>query len=214
MARQKSARAVLTHERIVEAALALLEEGGLDEFSMRALARRLEVAPMTVYGYYPDQTALFNAVVDQVATALRPPPADVPWRERLVDLFGQLHRVLVRHPFMVQIRLHQPMHSPGALLFEEVALQILRSAGFPPDEAAWGYRTLFVYSFGQASFSVPAARLDQHRREAMAALVQLPPEGFPAVTAATNSILDSLDGDALFEYGLNLILDALQTRLA
>lgn len=212
MATQK-ARALLTNDRIVEAALALLDEHGIDEFSMRGLARRLEVAPMTVYGYFRDQSALFNAVVDHVAADLRPPPAGAPWRERLVDLFGQLHGVLVRYPFMVQIRLRQPMHSPGALRFEEVALQILHSAGFPPDEAAWAYRTLFVYSFGQASFSVPAARLDQRRREALAALVQLPPEDFPAVTAAMDSILHSLDGDALFDYGLSLILDALQARL-
>lgn len=213
MTTSRSARVRLTHRQIVETAVAELAAGGIDGFSMRGLARRLDVAPMTVYGYFADQASLFNAVVDHLATELRPPSPDAPWRERLADLFGQLHEFLVRYPFMVQIRLRQPMHSPGALHFEEVAFEILQSAGFPPEETAWAYRTLFVYSFGQASFSVPAGELEQERRDALAALVRLPPAEYPAVLAGAGSILDSLDGDALFEYGLTLILDALEARL-
>jgi AcrR family transcriptional regulator len=125
----------LTEERIVAAALTLIDADGIDALSMRKLAAALDVNPMSLYHHVANKAALLSAVIRRVAAALRlPGPADGTWQQRLrllAEAFRDLsraHRDLVRHAFT----------SPGFLQGESVLWRALRAilddAGVPDDD--------------------------------------------------------------------------------
>src|SRR5437764_1408809 len=129
-------RRKLSHDAILRAAWEVLDQGGLGAFSMRRLAAALGVAPMTLYGYFSDRDALLDAVLDHGAGTLVVAPSEGPWHARLRALIARLHRQLVAHPFVVELRFRRPILNVGALHFTEAGLSILVEAGFEPDEAA------------------------------------------------------------------------------
>ncbi len=119
---------------------------------------------------------------------------------------------LARHPALVELRLRRPILRPDALRFSEAALGILNVAGMPLPEAARCFRLLFTYTLGFLALS-PAERFPTARAEARAALSALDPAAFPNLTAAADAAVEAMGGDEQFLHGLELILDAIATRL-
>lgn len=213
MARRTDPRTKLSHDQVIRAAWAVLDREGLAGFTMRGLAEHVGVAPMTLYGYFPDKDALLDAVLDFGADELIVSSPVGPWRDRLRELLSILHRQLVAHPFVVELRLRRPILNPGAMRFTEAGLSILQTAGFDPDAAARAFRPLFIYTFGSAAFAAPGDASAQ-RRKAWAALAALEAQEFPAVTASASALVDVLSGDEQFAYGLDRLLDGLEVELA
>lgn len=201
----------LSREALARLALELADREGLEAVSMRRLAQELGVGVMTLYGYLRDKDELLDAIVDMAVEEVRLPGATGPWRVRIKHLLWEIRRVLARHPAGIRIRLTRPMISPGALRTTESAMVILGQAGFSRSEAARGYRTLFLYTFGFASFSDPK-NAKEVQDISVRVVRQLPPDAYPAVTAAATELAQTMGGDAQFEYGLELILDSLELR--
>lgn len=87
----------LSRDRILDAALELLAEGGLGGLTMRALARRLRIDPMAMYHYFADKDALLAAAAERSFASLRPRmPAAGDWRARLRVLARAYLRTLHR----------------------------------------------------------------------------------------------------------------------
>jgi TetR/AcrR family transcriptional regulator, tetracycline repressor protein len=198
---------------IAREALAMLDEEGLDALSMRRLADRLGVGTMTLYGYVRSKDELLDAAVGAATEDYEPVPTDGGVRERLRAHVQAVRRMLERHPSLAQLRARQPIVQAPAFGMTERGMQILLDAGFPPDEAARLFRVLFVYQFGSALFG-PDEPPPEQRRRVRAALLMLPEDAFPAVTSATEEIVASIGGREQFEFGLELILDAIEARAA
>ncbi len=180
---------------------------------MRNLADRLGVGTMTLYGYFASKDELLEAMV---ATATEDAPAitvgDGTWKDQLANLMRGVRATLAEHPTGVQLRLQRPLLSPAALRVTETAMRIMNQAGFTPLQAAGAYRTMFVYTFGFASFNPSEADAEAKRR-ARAALAALPEAEFPALVAASAEAVDAMGGDEQFEFGLALLLDGMETAL-
>jgi len=206
-------RARLSREDVAAAALAVLDREGFDSLSMRRVAQELGVGTMTLYGYFRDKSELLDAVMD-AAVGERPPAAvgGGGWREQLEALVLTARDNLLRHPGLVQIRVRQPVLRPEALRFAEAGMRILGEAGFEPAEAARAFRLLFTYTFGFAAFSPPDAA-GEHRAAARVAIASLPPEHYPALTAAAEEAAAAMGGEEAFRYGLETVLDGLEARL-
>jgi AcrR family transcriptional regulator len=202
-------RAKLTRAQVVAVAWQLLDADGLESFTIRRLAAALDVAPMTVYGYFSNKDSLLDAVLEAGSGELRLPSGSGPWRAQLRALFIELHRVLAAHPFVVQLRERRSIMGPGVLRFTEAGLQLLHQAGFPLEEAARAFRSLFIYTFGYASFSPGAEDLEASRRRGLAVIADLPAEEYPAITEAALPLAATLAGDEQYEYGLDRLLDGL-----
>jgi AcrR family transcriptional regulator len=168
---------------------------------------------MTIYGYVRGKEDLLDAMVDAAVEDVEPAPGGGSWRDQLRELARTAHAMLVRHPALVQVRLRQPVLRPESLRFGEAALGILHAAGFDSREAAQAFRLLFTFVFGFAGLS-PERTVDETRRRTAAALAGLPPEDFPNLTRAAVEATAAMAGDDQFEYGLERILDGLETRLA
>jgi TetR/AcrR family transcriptional regulator, tetracycline repressor protein len=206
-------RTGLSREEVASAALVLLDREGLEALSMRRLAKELGVGTMTLYGYFRSKEELLDAVVDLAVAEQELPALEGPWRERLWRLAKAARSNLARHPGLVHIRAVQPVLRPEALRMAEIGMGILEDAGFEPAEAAKGFRLLFTYTLGFTLFS-PETAEEQAREAAQKALSELPPEYYPRLLAAVDEAADAMAGDAVFDYGLERILDGFEARLA
>lgn len=212
---KQQTRGRLSRDQVASAALALADEDGLEALSMRALADRLGVGTMTLYGYFRNKDELLDAVVD---AAMGEGEGEAPavkgdWKEQLRGLVLHARWNLLQHPSLVELRVRRPVLRPEALRFSETALSILRGAGFDVREATAAFRLLFTYTFGFAALS-PAESTEDDRRAALAALASLPPDDYPALTEARHEASRAMGGEEVFEYGLDRILDGLEARIA
>ena len=203
----------LSRERVAAAALAFLDSHGLDGFSMRRLARELDVGTMTLYHYFPSRRDLLDAVVEIAFTEDDPSTLEGSWRDRLRSLSRAGRAALSRHPGVAEIRARQPILQPDALRFSEHALEALEAAGFERDEAVKAFRLVFTYTLGFAILSPEAAEAEA-RASARAALASLPPHYYPRLSEAVDEAAEAMAGDVVFDYGLERILDGLEARLA
>jgi hypothetical protein len=101
---------------------------------------------------------------------------------------------------------------PEALRFCERTMAILQDAGFDSEDAARAFRLFFTYVFGFAAFS-PAGSEESQAAQARAAMRELPPGDFPAMTAAAEHLAHAMAGQDAFDFGLDLIVAGLEARL-
>jgi TetR/AcrR family transcriptional regulator, tetracycline repressor protein len=187
----------LTEAQIVDAALKLIRKLGLENLSMRALARELGVPPMTIYNYVPSKEALRELVVNHILAEIRIPDADEgAWEERLRQLEREARRVLSRHPG-VSAQLRDGGIVEGARLAEGV-LAILRDGGFSSEAAVLCFATIYTYMTGQINLDGMATVLDGQSPRASL-------EGVAHMSQFTR--------DELFEFGFDAIIEGLKLKL-
>lgn len=201
----------LSADEVAATALELLDRDGPDGVSMRRLADELGVGTMTLYGYFRTKDELLDSVLDLAVGELPPLPAHGSPRERLRALALAFHRNLTRHPGVVRVRLERPLVRAEQFRVTEAALALLVDAGFSLAEATRAFRTLFVYVFGYAAFNPPGGDGDA-TGPGLAVIATLPPAEYPLVTEAVDELAASMAGEEQFLYGLDRILDGLETR--
>lgn len=168
----------LSESEIVAAALLLIRESGLDNLSMRALARELNVPPMTIYNYVPSKEALRELVVNHILREIRVPAVDEgTWEERLRQLERRARQVLTMHPG-VSAQLRDGGIAEGARLAEGV-LSILADGGFSSEAAVLCFATIYTFMTGQIDLDGMAAAIDgdspRASLEGVARLTQIHP---------------------------------------
>ena len=205
-------RGRLSREQVARAALAIVDEEGLEALSMRRVADDLGVGTMTLYSYVRGKDELLDAVIDAAVEDVEPFSGQGSWQDQVRELMKISRDVLTRHPGLVQIRFRRPVLRPEALRFGEAGLGILTRAGFDKLEAAHAFRLLFTYGLGFVGLS-PEHSTDEARREAAAAVALLPPDVYPNLTGAAREVSFAMAGDEAFNYGLERILDGLTARL-
>ena len=179
----------LSEHKVVEAALRVTREVGLDNLSMRALARELNVPPMTIYHYAPSREYLHALVVDDILREIKvPSPDEGDWEERLRKLHSEARRVFAEHPG-VSAHLGDGGSSQGARLADGV-LAILAEGGFSPEAAVVCFATLFTFMTGQidldamshfVTVGVSTATLDNVTSSARFSREELFERGYDAV---------------------------------
>jgi len=187
----------LSENEIVTAALRLTREVGLENLSMRALARELGVPPMTIYHYVTSKESLHTLVVDHILRDIAVPETDgASWEERLVRLLADARRVFADHPG-VSSRLGDPGTTEGTRLAKGV-LAILGDGGFAPDAAVVCFATLFTFMTGQIDLDAMA--------DAIA--VSAPSSTLEGVTRSTR-----FSRDELFALGCDAVIQGLKQTL-
>jgi AcrR family transcriptional regulator len=203
----------LSPEQIGRAGLEIVDREGLEALSMRRLADALGVGTMTLYGYVRSKDEVIDAIIDVAVALAEPAVLRGTWRDQLAALMRTRRRNLNAHPALVAIRFTRPIVRPEALRFGEAGMRILTSAGFDAEEAARAFRLLYTFVFGYAGLS-PDATTEQARRQVAVAVAGLPPDEYRALMGAAPEFSAATAGDEAFEYGLELILDGLEARLA
>src|SRR5262245_28295584 len=94
-------RAGLTRDRVLGAAVAIADDGGLDQLSMRKLAKSLGVEAMSLYNHIRNKERLLDGMVDIVFAEIESPSVEGEWREQMRNRAISTREALNRHPWAV-----------------------------------------------------------------------------------------------------------------
>jgi AcrR family transcriptional regulator len=220
-------RAPLSKERVLHAAVTLAVRDGIESLTMRKLADELGAGAMSLYHYVPNKEELLDGMVDIVFSEIEPPTTDVDWKAAKRRRAISTREVLNRHRWAVGLMESRTTPGPASLRLHNAVLGCLREAGFSIEMTihAYSVQDAYIYGFALQEKSVPfdnaeesAAVAEEQVREfaelaedrQFAALA----EEFPylAEVVAGHVAKVGYDFTTAFEYGLDLILDALEKR--
>lgn len=210
-------RGSLTREGVVDAALRIADEEGLEALTMPRLARALDAGVMTLYGYVADKDDLLLALGGRVLEELEVPAgAADDWGGRVVGYVRALRAALLRHPSLAGILAQRGLGHRRVFEHLEVCLGILRAAGFAPRAAAGAFYALLTYTLGFVLWEIPRAHAQEagaYERTWQALVDELPTRAFPVVTALSRE-LAGVASDAQFEFGLAALCAGLPREAA
>ncbi|HIZ36812.1 MAG TPA: TetR/AcrR family transcriptional regulator C-terminal domain-containing protein [Candidatus Ruania gallistercoris] len=200
-------RAGLTREKVALAGLELIDEIGLDAFSMRKLGNRLGVDPMAAYRHIRDREALFDAIAELLFAEADPEtlPWDEGWRALAREYCTRLRRVLLRHPQAVFVFATRPVRSSEAIATGVRMIEVFAAAGFTPADGLRIARSLRELTIGHA-LSLSAVELGSQTRS------RKPQRGAPNYNVLAASA-DETRIDDHFELALRAMIDGFERLL-
>jgi AcrR family transcriptional regulator len=205
-------RRPLSSARVLQAALALADEAGLEAFSMRGLARELGVVPMALYKHVANKDELLDGMVDIVFSEIELPPGDLDWRSAMRRRAISTREALKRHSWAIGM-MESRHPGPANLRNHDAVMGCLRKAGFSFTMAIHAYSVQDAYIYGFAlqerdtGFETPdsAGEAAARRAETIGAL-----ESYPYLVEIATKLPESgYDNAVEFAWGLDLILDGL-----
>lgn len=96
-------RNTLSHDAIVAEAVSMLQDGALESLTLRGLAQRLGVAPMSLYTHFSSRDDLLRAVSEYLFTLFEPPPAGDSWQDLVRNWLWANYRLFERYPVASKI---------------------------------------------------------------------------------------------------------------
>lgn len=210
-------RSPLTRERVLRAAVALADEGGIEAVSMRRLGQELGVEAMALYRHVRNKEELVDGVIDLVVGEIVPPKFDGDWRSAMRKLSLAARGVMLRHAWAPSLIVDRPTIGPATLGHIERVMAILRDGGFSLDMAHHALHVLGsrILGFTQDPFNDAAdPRPDPETAAGVARVLAIsyPNLGELALDAAHSGALRGCDDDFEFAFSLDLILDGLERR--
>lgn len=186
----------LSPEMIRVAALALIDREGLDGLSMRKLGAALGCEGMALYYYYASKDELLDAVVDELMSrvVLR---EDVSWVDALRSVASAYRQIAHEHPNAFPLLATRRFATDGTYAFLEQLFALARSQGVDDQTVARFYRVVSSYCNGFALHELAAPAPKALRKKY-------------ATVADVSAWLDPEHLDDIFEFGLELQLDALR----
>jgi AcrR family transcriptional regulator len=200
----------LTRERVVEAALHVMDTDGLEAVSMRRVAREVGVEAMSLYHHVRDKDDLIDAICARVMHDFRIGDPDAPWLERAASAAREWRRVLMLHPNVITLfsERRKPMTDIAALRPMEHALAILHEAGLSDRDAVRMFNVLGGYIMGFVMMELgqmfSAGTMDTDEPDPRE-LQQLLPPDMPRLAASLPHLLHC-EPDDQFELGLDILL--------
>lgn len=211
----------LDRERIVAAALALADEGGLEAVSLRKVAARLEAGPMRLYGFISTKEELFDLMVDEVQAEILPEERPGDWREALRVLACRTRQTALRHEWLADLLGGRPSLGPNGLAVTEAKLAALDGRA-DVDTVLRAVETVSAYVTGavrreianlRAERATGRSERDWQRASGPHVTRMLATGRFPALARAVNEAAD-VDAEETFATGLDWVLDAVAAKLA
>jgi TetR/AcrR family tetracycline transcriptional repressor len=216
-AQKRRPRGSLTRERVVDAALRLADEDGLDALTMPNLARRLGSGVMTIYGYVQNKQDLLDAIAQHGLADLQLQQPLPPDTGSVLAAWGRaMRRTLVAHPSLPMIFLSQAVIGPGIFRGIERLLGRLQQGGMTPAVGVHAIYAVLTYTTGFVAWELPRTVLQsqaQYAADWRREFASLPPEDFP-LTAGVIGDLARVAGEEQFELGLAALASGLATRIS
>ncbi|MFD5413343.1 TetR/AcrR family transcriptional regulator C-terminal domain-containing protein [Streptomyces nojiriensis] len=214
--RRKEQQPALSRAAIVAAAIRLLDAEGIEALSMRRLGTGMGAAATSLYRHVSGKDELIELVVDEVHGELEVPGAAsaAEWRDAVSRSGHSVRAMTLRHPWLASVlgRVGPARLGPNLTRTAERMLALFRTAGFPAAEADPAMKAVLSYVVGASAGE--AARLSPLARGARSG--QERPQGpRPAGEHVAGEGRDPRKlREETFDYGLQRVLDGLETRLS
>ncbi|MGK0715120.1 TetR/AcrR family transcriptional regulator [Leucobacter sp. W1153] len=211
-------RTPLSRANIVQAAAQAADNGGLAGVSMRRVGRELGVEAMSLYHHVANKDELLDALVDWVFAQIELPTPNDDWRAGMVRRAASARAVLTAHPWALGLIESRANPGPSLLTHHDAVIGCLRRGGFPVMLASHAFSVIDAYVYGFAlteqnlPFDPSASEAAGDFASEFMPLIKQYPHLAELVTALTSG-RDYVFTDE-FSYGLEVILDELERRLA
>jgi AcrR family transcriptional regulator len=206
-------RAPLSRDRVLEAAVAMADEHGIEAVTMRRLAKALGVEAMSLYNHIAGKDELLDAMADLVMAEFELTSTG-DWEADLRALAASAHDALLRHPWAPSLIMSPPRVLDARMTYMEFLLGTLRDAGFSAELTYRGYHAVDSHILGftmwQLGHRMPAGPIPEHMSSF---LENFPYDTFPHVGEHIRQHLADESPDATvseFDFGLELILEGLK----
>ena len=212
-----SGRGRLNPERVLRAAIALADSGGIESLTMRRLGQDLGVEAMSLYKHVANKDALLDGMVDLVFAEIELPSGDTDWRTAMRDRAVSTRAALIRHPWATPLMQSRTAPGPATLQHHDAVIGTLRRAGFSVELTAHAFSVLdgYIYGFAMQQRSLPFDTLVEAQEVGRQMFARMPPGAYPHLTELTvqHILQPGYDYGDEFEYGLDLVLDGLDRAL-
>lgn len=210
-------RPPLTAQRIIESAASVADRGGLEAVSMRNVAKELGVEAMSLYHHVADKESLLDGLADWIVEQIELPEVTDPWRAAMSARARSAHNVLSAHPWAITLIESRPAPGMPLLRHHDRIVGCLLESGFSAELATHAFSAIdaYVYGFTLSEAHLPFAPGDG-AEEAFAREVAPSSEEFPHLARSLSELMETgtYSYAAEFDYGLDLILEGFERRLA
>ena len=205
----------LSRERVLRTAIGRADQGGLEALTMRTLAEELAVAPMALYRHVANKDDLIDAMIDVVFSEIGLPSGGADWKTAMRQRAHSLRDVLVRHRWAIGLMEARRSPGPANLRHHDAVIGRLRAAGFDVKMAAHAYSLLdsYIYGFALTKLNLPFGTSEEAADVAQDMLEPFPVNEYPNLVEflSEHVLQPGYDYGDEFAYGLELILDGLET---
>jgi TetR/AcrR family tetracycline transcriptional repressor len=209
-------RSRLTRAAVVDQALALADESGLDALTIRKLAAQLGVTPMALYWHFRGKDELLEGIAERLWGEMDlNVERTAPWTEQIRALLESLLRVLRAHPAAPTLLMHsEKLNAEAARNATELTLDILRTAGFGPEDASiaarsalWTAITLVMSEPGIESLNDDERTELQRRKQVL--LASQPLTRYPRLVECAIPMTACDDPEEHYRFGVDLFVGGL-----
>jgi TetR/AcrR family transcriptional regulator, tetracycline repressor protein len=219
-ARDEGERTRLTRATVVDRALRLADADGLEALTIRKLAAELGVTPMALYWHFRSKDELLEGLAERVWSEIDVAvDRSAPWPAQLRGLLESLLRVLRAHPAAPQLLMQGEKQSEAALNATEVTLEVLRGAGFDPQDASAIARSalwtglMLVMSEPGVEWLTADERTEAQRKKQVA-LASLPPARYPRLVECAIPMTACNDPELHYEFGVSMFMAGVEAMAA
>ncbi|WP_009634270.1 TetR/AcrR family transcriptional regulator C-terminal domain-containing protein [Synechocystis sp. PCC 7509] len=205
----------LSRERVLDAALYLADEGGIEALSMRKLAEELGVKAMSLYNHVANKDDVLDGIVDLAIAEIDLPNLEIDWKLAMRRRANSAHEMLLRHPWSTMLIVSRVNVGAAMLRYVNATLGCLHKAGFSFEMAdrAWNAIDSHIYGFTLQELNFPFEEAE-YSEAAQKGLPLIPAQEYPYLNQLTHQIIGGhYDGIHDFEFGLELILNGLDELL-
>jgi AcrR family transcriptional regulator len=212
-------RTPLSRERVLRAAIALADERGVAELTMRKLAGELGVEAMSLYNHVANKGDLLDGMIDIVFGEIEAPAAGGDWKAEMRKRAVSTRDALRRHPWAVGEMEGRTSHGPSNLRVHDAVLGCLRAAGFSIEMTvhAMSVQDAYIYGFALQQTDMSSQTPEDFAAEAQRQMVEYEPMlgDYPHLVEVVGGYVATAgyDYDSEFLFGLDVILDGLERLL-
>jgi AcrR family transcriptional regulator len=217
--RKTKQRAPLSRDRVLRKAIALADERGLAELTMRKLAKDLGVEAMSLYNHVASKSDLLDGMIDIVFAEIEPPAAGGDWQAEMRKRAVSTRQALLRHPWAVGEMEGRGSHGAANLRVHDAVLGCLRAAGFSIEMTVHAMSVQDAYIYG---FALQQTDMSPETAEDFAAVAQQQMVDYADVLADYPNLVEVVGGyvatagydyEREFLFGLDVILGGLERLL-
>ena len=213
MATQTEPRLPLTRDRILQAALALADEGGVESLTMRKLGQKLGFEAMSLYNHVANKDDVLDGILDLVLGESEPPSPAGDWDAAIRASAVSVHDALRHHPWACTLLMAPGRVRPARLRYMDLLLGRLREAGFSAETTYNAYHVLDGHIFGFSLWETSHTYTAEEVSNFVAKFAQtITVEAYPYLHEhAQQHFSEGPHREvSAFEFGLDLIVDGLK----
>lgn len=200
---QKRAKANLSKSLIVKSAIEMIEEIGVEEFSLRKLAVKLNCEAMSIYYHLKNKNQIFDEIVDELISGIEFESEATAIKQQLITVARQWRALAKTYPnFFPILATHQLNTHAGSQFMHQILL-IFKNANLPMQQSSYFLRILNYYLIGVGideakGYGLGGSAINSIKSEEYK-------ECYPLLAQAMNYWTTS-HYDEIFELGLEMLL--------